>query len=893
MSNLLEINITSVANAFIGIKSIKNNTSFSSEEFTKKMKKVGWRPNYDWCAFFAKLVWKDAYIKTAPSNLKDILSKINRVSGNSNENWRIAKQMGLKVTKDPKIGSIAVFTNAKDGSLLSSGHTSIVVDYDSEGIYTIDGNTTSQEAVAGSMFVESKYRRYSQYGKPYMDDTSVAKSGKKRYLRGFIIPPKVDSIELEEEFYISEKESLDNPPENEDVTYLFTRDAGILSSKEGIGDEGGLIVKFDEEFSLKDFLNYKGSDLNKTNEDLIKSHRIKIKGDQDIDEDVIKSGTIVSVPLSKLIRNQTKIDVSETESTDYDSPIYLSPSEIFEWLKGAPYAAHSALSLGNTVTFVRNHFRIIAFSKTLGYFIDISQLCTELDINSTKTISNFNLRLVDSNEEGSFETMQRKSSLNAMNLSLILSENDLIFIQLNTDLNPFPHKVSFADIARNHYSLIGLIDSCVESKSATYNEVSLQVSGRDLSKLFDDDEVYFFPRVLTKNSNGKMVIGTGESGTNLLKRTFSTGNYDILFGKTYQSIKDIFQFYISVLQNVGYIPEEYNEEIFSSYVSDDGIDIRNKNKEGDLSKGVYQIIDLYVDETVGRRRVVDASVNSPEGPFRQLFSKICQEPFVEFLTETIYDRFMLIVRQPPFAKKDLVRVVREKLYVPIKQSDITNANLTFSKEIYTWYQLEVQGLFFGQSNEISLEHCPIIQLDEYVNIWGSKRFSVTHNYRNVRSYYDAKTTESFNVFRKQVVDDLIFLLETHAYLPFTRTGTLELGYVNNKIKKGSFIYIEESNELYYVDVVQHSITKSSEGMVTGSTTLTLSRGMIVDYIEGICTNIGLTSYFNIVDLPFLRDVLYKNYFAHKTRNDNDPKGQVVNKEMFNFFLKRKQFRKDA
>jgi len=92
-------------------------------------------------------------------------------------------------------------------------------------------------------------------------------------------------------------------------------------------------------------------------------------------------------------------------------------------------------------------------------------------------------------------------------------------------------------------------------------------------------------------------------------------------------------------------------------------------------------------------------------------------------------------------------------------------------------ELEPKGNFVGTDSQVALSYCPIVQLDEYINIWGSRRCHVISNYM----HYDAlegsepnpKDT-TYNAFRKAAMDDLLYLVEIMAYLPFTRTGRITI-----------------------------------------------------------------------------------------------------------------------
>ena len=53
--------IVEIAMNYLGQEEVSGNMGFEDDEFEKKMKAVGWEKGQAWCAYFAELVWKEAY----------------------------------------------------------------------------------------------------------------------------------------------------------------------------------------------------------------------------------------------------------------------------------------------------------------------------------------------------------------------------------------------------------------------------------------------------------------------------------------------------------------------------------------------------------------------------------------------------------------------------------------------------------------------------------------------------------------------------------------------------------------------------------------------------------------------------------------------------------------
>ena len=176
------------------------------------------------------------------------------------------------------------------------------------------------------------------------------------------------------------------------------------------------------------------------------------------------------------------------------------------------------------------------------------------------------------------------------------------------------------------------------------------------------------------------------------------------------------------------------------------------------------------------------------------------------------------------------------------------------------------------------------------------------------------------------IDDLCWLLEVMAYKPFTRRGVIIIKG-DRRIKRGMWIYYSKTNEIFYVDAVQNSISIDDK-QTDRLTTLQVSRGMVLGFTEkvgvsdkflpeefrvgeyivdkqdqgaliGNMTERVFASYFNLIDLDFLRESLKRNlieitnnYTLSKQIAGEDhweSTESIVNEGVFNFFRKGLQF----
>ena len=126
-------------------------------------------------------------------------------------------------------------------------------------------------------------------------------------------------------------------------------------------------------------------------------------------------------------------------------------------------------------------------------------------------------------------------------------------------------------------------------------------------------------------------------------------------------------------------------------------------------------------------------------------------------------------------------------------------------------------------------------------------------------------------------------------------GTIELNG-DRRIKVGTFILNQATDEFFYVLNVSNSIVYTENG-IDRRTTLQVERGMYVPILEGTATNSvkrldntfptvqGKPSYFKIVNLDTLRKAAEEAQQGKLTTASSP----VVDKNQFEYFLNRKMF----
>lgn len=515
----------------------------------------------------------------------------------------------------------------------------------------------------------------------------------------------------------------------------------------------------------------------------------------------------------------------------------------------------------------------------------------------------------------------------------IISSNDLVLIrfetlQLESSQREEDSKLEYLNkdkIAGRVYDMIGLVD--VNEKGEVYNnnDVTITISGRDLIKLFIEDGAYFYN---LENITGQFRL-VGESTRENEEMRRIVGDNSLLYLNLYNnaSIEHVLEFIIQQLTNTGIVPTT----LFDSYGKYGGEDRRNyryvdkksttpqvtqsaeRVQEKKLASGVWQIVKLIIDSGVTDRRIVDSSISSANGSLLNFIRKVCQEPFVEFYTDTYGDMFYITVRKPPYDRLGIQsmlegQVVTEKgktnirpAVVEIDSKDVIREDLVFNdSEAYSWYNFRPQNVYAGGGSVLPALYTPALFFKEYAKVWGSRPLDLVHNYNPYISTTTDKGISDISRYEEQAILDLKFVVESHAYLPFTRRGTIVING-DRRIKKGNVIRYLPTGEIFIVDQVTQNIVITDRS-IDRTTTIVVSRGMIEELIYGVdLGDIKNISYFNIINTDFQikkkqyneeyeveEPVTIKNTTSSNTQTNLTPGETILVSPGFNEYIQHQQ-----
>ena len=458
----------------------------------------------------------------------------------------------------------------------------------------------------------------------------------------------------------------------------------------------------------------------------------------------------------------------------------------------------------------------------------------------------------------------------------ILSSNDLVFIRFETlelereqridDNKNFI--IDKSQLPGRIYDMIGLIDSNTQVVSGLNTDVAINISGRDLSKLFIEDGTYFYPLEM---SQGQLRFAGGSAENNAAMQRVFTDNA-LPYFKSYfdTSIENVLKFVIQQLSTIKVVPND----LFEHYKNRRNVKYSSDTTKPEIANGIWQIIKLVIDESITSRRIVDSSTSSASGSLLNFIRKVCQEPFVEFYMDTYGDMFHLIARKPPTDAAGVFSLLnsevlvntdnngyetRKSVVIDIEIEDVLSEQLTYDDQgAISWYQLTPQNNFLGNGSTFSLAYLPAIFFQEYAEIWGSRPLQITHNYM---PYLPLNMTKEngLDISTKQAFRDLKYLVESNAYLPFTRRGSITLNG-DRRLKIGNVCRYKPTGEIFFIDNVQQTF-QINDTSIDRTTTIEVSRGMVESVIRGQQLTDPITgktsskpaSYFSIIDTDLIED----------------------------------------
>lgn len=556
------------------------------------------------------------------------------------------------------------------------------------------------------------------------------------------------------------------------------------------------------------------------------------------------------------------------------------------------------------------------YCKTLEELIDITPFITELSITNTVNGGSWTIVLspviskyvrewqMSGVEEFGDNVFAKGNNDERFYFVDIIQPNDIIFIRFETLKNEVKQRVlkndnftvPLSQLSRGIYDMIGLVDSAEIFNDKQSNNVTISLEGRDLVKLLIEDGTYFFA---TEYIPGGIFVQNQDVNA----RDLAINRID---GKLYQlslaSVKSIdfsLKFIINALSNIRIC----DDNVFSSYSKAIKVtgydtlknkftvqneDIRSKRYEIEFQdedhtqfklteqpmSGIWQIVKLVVDKNIENYRQVDATLGNEMGSILNAVKKVCQEPFCEFFTDTYSNQFFFIARRPPFDYAGYKAL--SDVAVTINAEDVISYNFRFSdQEVYSWFRLLPQGVVDEFGIDSVWAYLKAIKFEEFSKFYGDKCYNQVSNYLHYQDIEGANKILNINSVTKQFIRDFKYLIEFNQYNAFVRSGQIIMNG-DRRVKRGTVVYFELTDELCYVDAVNQNYSVSDTS-IDRTTVLQVSKCMVKEYLE---------YYFKIINLPDKEfDKVNVSYIEFVDFMTN----WKVDADYFDFFVKRKQF----
>ncbi len=607
--------------------------------------------------------------------------------------------------------------------------------------------------------------------------------------------------------------------------------------------------------------------------------------------DILKGGTELIINLEDIHNNLAIPEASSERAIDYTPFIENALLNLMVdsgYKDRESYDSDSGLYDKNPKATVWLWCRSLGEGGYLdGKLVDLTPFIVNINTSKQKLDSSFNLTLAYAYSKFKeiiggdvFDAVmnsvdsQGKRRRNQSQFHKLVAKNDIIFIRMSQlEMEPdndgvMRQSISPYSIVGKVFDMMGLVDCVRDGFGSGGDNVTVNISGSDFTKLLSEDgsSVYQVQYVSAGQTRDEIEV----SGD--IFRLF--GKHSSMFALQDQPIGRQLQFVIDYMSR-----SKICEGLFTANpkARSRRMDIGEGNSiVSSEVQGLWKIFNVGVDKEIANYTSFNSRLGNDYSPLIAQLGQICQEPFVELFTDTYKDTFHIMARRPPFDRNSVTYWASSEYLKTIHESNVINDSLDYDNRSFSWYKIDIR--FLSAAFEADFKWLfPAKYFQEYADIFGDKPLQVDNPYIS-HEMAESNTAASNLLGRKMMeagVKDFKYLIETHMYLPFTRTGTITVNG-DRTYKRGIWIYHEGTNEIMYVDAVSHNMGISSA--VDWTTTLSVSRAMVLEDID---------KYFSLINMPISSlspsDNLIK--FLEGTL-----KRWNVNMESFNYFVKRKQYK---
>jgi hypothetical protein len=169
--------IKHIAISRLGIQEKPGNQGFQSGEYQRELETIGWKIGWAWCVFAAQEIWEKAYAATDSKVISQIRQYFTPSAVSTLKSFK-NNEHGFIVSKEPGIGSIAIWQRYINGKADWRGHAAVVIGHDLLSITTVDGNSNH----AGSREGDGIFKKTRELS------FDIPEKGTRLVLIGFIHP---------------------------------------------------------------------------------------------------------------------------------------------------------------------------------------------------------------------------------------------------------------------------------------------------------------------------------------------------------------------------------------------------------------------------------------------------------------------------------------------------------------------------------------------------------------------------------------------------------------------------------------------------------------------------------------------------------------------------------
>lgn len=612
--------------------------------------------------------------------------------------------------------------------------------------------------------------------------------------------------------------------------------------------------------------------------------------------DLFKPGTEVVIDTKDIHRN------IPADNASFDRPVAIEPfmnKVLKDLIEDDNYTDEVAYNSGKLGLIDRNPGATVwVWMRSLGggdylngELVDITPFVSSINISKERMTGNFSINLAFVTSDG--HSMTDRSSVydslinkidptgtrtrNKSQFHKLISKNDIVFIRLSRLKNEEPIfrygkglGMDPHSIIGKVFDMIGLVDKTPDVFAGGSGLPNVSLVGDDLTKLLMEDgsSIYQNRYVSTDQISDQIELSSD------IFRLW--GKHTSMFQLQDQTIGKQLSFIIDYMTRTKICEGLFDINPNARNIK---IDIGEPNSlVRSRVSGIWKIVDIGVDSTISGYTSFNSRIGNDYSNIATQLQQVCQEPFVELYTDTYRDKFHIMARRPPF-DYDSVRFWSSSLTtMSINEFDIINDTLDYDQRAYSWYKFNPR--FLSAAFDANFRWLfPAKYFPEYADIFGDKPYEVENPYIN-HEMIESNDSSAVLLGKRMVnagIRDFKYIIESNAYLPFTRTGSITING-NRLFKRGMWVKHNGTGELFYIDSISHSmsISDSTEWI----TTLNVSRGMVIK---------DLFKYFNIINLPIPAD-------GYQATTDNDliqflervMLSWKVNLVNFNYFIKRLQ-----